>query len=338
MVNEALQRVVRRTVEKCIPFVVHVELTWRCNVHCTHCYLPEGRQEELSTKQWLEVFQKLKKEGTLFLALSGGEPFLRDDVFTLMRGARKIGLALRILTNGTLIDEDCAKELAVLCPAAVEISLLGGDAETHDGITGVKGSFAAVLKALRALQSNGVRTIVKVPVMRANWRNFKSMEAIANRYGAKLRYDVCISPRIDGDETPTQARLEAAELALFLKGRSGGEPSEIAPVSADALPCGAGQNAFSIGPDGTVHPCTALRLPLGNIVRDDFSVIKENPILLELRALSFGDLDGCCSCELAALCGRCPGVALIETGRFDGPSPSACQLGAILAELLKSSR
>ena len=338
MVDKALQRVVRNTVKKCIPFVVHIELTWRCNLSCTHCYLPEKNSAELTTEQWISVFKKLKQEGTMFLALSGGEPFLRDDIFTLMKEARKVGLALRILTNGTLIDEACAKTLSTLCPAAVEISLLGGEPKTHDGITGEKGSFAAVLKALRYLHTHSVRAIVKVPVMRANWSEFKLMEAIAKEYGAKLRYDVCISPKVDGDDGPTKSRLNASELASFLKARGRGEKVDIPMIGDEALPCGAGQNAFSIAPDGTVHPCTALRLPLGNIVEDEFAVIRENPTLQSLRKLNFGALERCGQCEMAALCGRCPGVALIETGRIDGPSPSACELGATLMDLLKDSK
>jgi len=318
-----------------MPFVVHVELTHRCNLRCRHCYLPSHGGAELDTYAWRGIFAELRRQGTLFVALSGGEPLCRADALDLCAAVRAEGMALRLLTNGTLLDDAMAARLAALAPAAVEVSLLGGTAAVHDAVSAVPGSFDGAVRALDRLTGLGVRTVVKVPVMRANWRDFAAIETIALARGAAVRYDVCISPRTDGDRTPLDERLQVDELAAFLEERSAGRSAVDVPVvPADAVPCGAGQNAFSLAPDGTVHPCTALRLPLGNVTVDGWDDIRRHPDLQRLRSLRFGALDTCGTCPHAALCGRCPGVALLETGRWDGPSPSACELGRMLAALL----
>ena len=326
--EDALARVVANTVKACVPFVVHLELTGRCNLNCRHCYLGRSRYRELRSSQWDRVFEKLKGLGCLFAAVSGGEVFLRKDLFEILEALRARGLALRVLSNGTLIGPSEAKSLARLSPASVEISLLGGRAKTHDSISRSEGSFDRASKAIELLLSEGVRTIVKLPVMRANWREFESIEAFAQRLGAKLRYDICIAPRCDGDRSPLEERLDPKELRSFLLSRlADTAPDYLLDVPSDAPPCGAGHNAFSIAPDGVVHPCTALRLPLGNILSDGWEKIVQSPELLKLRKLRVGDLQECSQCPYLPLCGRCPGVALIETGSFDGPSPSACRLG-----------
>lgn len=334
---ERLARVIRRTVELSVPFVVHVELTHRCNLRCRHCYLPSHDGREASGADWVALMPRLAAQGTLFVIVSGGEPFVRPDALTIMEAVRGAGLALRVLTNGTLLGPDEIGALARLCPASVEISVLGGSAAVHDEVTGVAGSFDRAVGALRGLAEAGVRTVVKVPVMRANWRDFASIESLAAETGSRLRYDICISQRLDGDEGPLDERLTEGELQAFLTERGVLDALEPAlplrVVDGDAVPCGAGRNAFSVAPDGTVHPCVALRVPLGNVFTDPWERIRKHPALVELRGQRMRDLDECASCDLASVCGRCAGVALLETGRADGPSPSACRLGRSLARL-----
>lgn len=334
---ERLARVIRRTVELSVPFVVHAELTHRCNLRCRHCYLPSHEGAEASTAEWVALMPRLAEAGTLFFIASGGEPFARPDALTIMEAVRGAGLALRVLTNGTLLEEPEVAALARLCPASVEISVLGGSAAVHDEVTGVAGSFDRAVAALRGLAEAGVRTVVKVPVMRANWRDFAAVERLAAATGSRLRYDICISQRLDGDEGPLDERLTEGELQAFLTERGVLDALEPAlplrAVDGDAVPCGAGRNAFSVAPDGTVHPCVALRIPLGNAFRNSWEQIRQHPALVELRGQRMRDLTECASCDLASVCGRCAGVALLETGRADGPSPSACRLGRSLARL-----
>jgi MoaA/NifB/PqqE/SkfB family radical SAM enzyme len=108
-----------RAARKKIPFSCHFDLTYRCNLNCVHCYLVKEDRPEL---------------GTLYLSFSGGEIFTREDFFEIAEYARKLHFALRLLTNGTLIDEESADRVAALNPDLVAISIYSATPEIHDEI------------------------------------------------------------------------------------------------------------------------------------------------------------------------------------------------------------
>jgi MoaA/NifB/PqqE/SkfB family radical SAM enzyme len=79
---------IRRTVQRHLPWSVHVDLTYRCNERCIHCYLDHEDHGEMKTPEIKNVFEQLAESGALFLTLSGGEIFLRADLFELLEFAR----------------------------------------------------------------------------------------------------------------------------------------------------------------------------------------------------------------------------------------------------------
>ena len=106
---------------------------------------------ELTTAECLHVVDQLADLGVFNLALSGGEILVRRDLFEIAEYARSKRFLLRLFTNGTLIKPANADRIAALHPFAVEISVYGADAATHDAITQCPGSFAATLRALHLL-------------------------------------------------------------------------------------------------------------------------------------------------------------------------------------------
>jgi MoaA/NifB/PqqE/SkfB family radical SAM enzyme len=154
------QRILTKTLKEHRLFSVHWELTYRCNQRCSHCYLdvlsPNARvSDELTTAECLRIVDDLAAAGALNLALSGGEPFLRRDLFHIAAYARSKGFLLRIFSNGLLITPALADRMAALHPYAVEVSLYGADAQTHDAITSRPGSFGRTVRALRLLRERG---------------------------------------------------------------------------------------------------------------------------------------------------------------------------------------
>src|SRR5688572_12899725 len=102
-----------RMMELCekthVPHSALMEITWRCNLKCLHCYLPEGQRrksareaDELSTDELKRVLDELADLGVLYLTLSGGEVAMRPDFLTLVEHARKRTFDVRIFTTGTL--------------------------------------------------------------------------------------------------------------------------------------------------------------------------------------------------------------------------------------------
>ena len=176
------------------------ELTHRCNLRCRHCFLAVAAPDdaplacqELDTGAALAVVDELAALGVLYVTFSGGEPLVRADFFDLAAHVRRRRLALRVYTNGTLLTAPAAARLAALHPLAVEISVYAAEPATHDAITGVPGSSAATMVALRRLHALGVRTVCKTPLMAVNAGQVAALATLAEEVGARFQPDTVLT-------------------------------------------------------------------------------------------------------------------------------------------------
>ena len=67
-----------------VPISVHLDVTYRCNERCVHCYLDHNDHGEMTTAEIKSVLDQLAEAGVFFLTFSGGEVFLRRDFFELL--------------------------------------------------------------------------------------------------------------------------------------------------------------------------------------------------------------------------------------------------------------
>src|SRR5262245_57342835 len=126
----------------------YLELTYACNWRCVFCYNPRHHDlQRLALDDWRAVLDDLRTLGTLTVVLTAGEPLLHPDFVAIARAVRERAFALRLFTNGSLIDDAMADAIAELAPFAVEMSLHGATAPTHDATTKRPGSFAALWRA-----------------------------------------------------------------------------------------------------------------------------------------------------------------------------------------------
>jgi len=313
-----------------VPLHALYEVTERCNYACPHCYLPHRGDGELTTDEAKRLVDDLAAAGTMFLTLSGGEPFLRRDFPEIALHAREREFALRIFTNGWFVDDARADFLAALCPMAVEISLYGPDPETFEAVTQVPGSFERTRDAIARLASRGVRTLAKTPALSTNARRIPEIAALARDLGAEFRFDALVAP-MDGGETPPLAlRPSDDDLAHVFRWEAreaGGHVPEAKPL--DAAPCNAGRGAVAISPRGDVFPCVAIKVPAGNVRERAFGEIwRHGPILERVRSITVGSLRECATCEDRPWCPRCAGVAMWEHGSLEAPSLEACRIAA----------
>jgi len=330
--------IVKKTLDRLIPFTVHWEVTYHCNLHCPHCYIvPQDSREELSSGEITAILDLLKERGTLHVIFSGGEILMRKDFLDIARYARKKEFALRLMTNGTLINEIIADEIRDLHPLTVEISLYGSTPATHDRITACPGSFERSLKALRLLNERSIRTIVKCLIMKENVGDFQRIKDLAQEIGSQFLYDPIVIPRMDGSLEPCRNRLDRTELySLFYPevqaGKRDDDPQE------DDLLCSAGLNAFSISPYGDVYPCAGFKESGGNLRDHSLSEIQHSPIFSRIRSITLSDLRECKGCELIRYCTRCPALAWMEAGDLLGPSEANCLLAGVIKSIIDSKR
>lgn len=208
---------VDRIFQESVPYSGSLELTHRCNLACRHCYqFSPGDRSELGTGQWMKVMQELASAGCLFLAFTGGEPLLREDLPELIRAAAAMRYAITLQTNAVLLGEADARMLGDMPTVRVDVSVYGARPETHDRLTGMRGSFAATRRALELLRENGVPVLLKVTVGDFNFGEIEDIALMADGLGVKAVFSSLIFPRNDRDAAPTSLRLEDAELERFI--------------------------------------------------------------------------------------------------------------------------
>src|SRR5271154_6382721 len=94
-----------------VPLAVHMDVTYRCNERCVHCYLDHDDKGEMTTAEIKDVLDQMADAGVFFLTFSGGEVFLRRDFFELLEYARRLMFNVKIKTNAVMINEKKARRL-----------------------------------------------------------------------------------------------------------------------------------------------------------------------------------------------------------------------------------
>ena len=151
--------------------------TKACNLRCIHCYYTANARPdpgEMTTDEAKTMIDDLAAFGVPVLLFSGGEPFLRDDLYELGAYAVERGLRTVISTNGTLIDRHNAPRIKEAGFSYVGISLdgIGG---TNDRFRGMAGAFDAALKGIQACTEVGVRTGLRLTLNRHNYEDLNAI-------------------------------------------------------------------------------------------------------------------------------------------------------------------
>lgn len=328
-----LQEMNQRALEMGVPLGVHLDLTYRCNERCIHCYLDHDGHGEMSTAEIKQVLDQLAEAGTFFLTLSGGEVLMRRDFFTILEYARELLFNVRIKSNGVMIRELEARRMRELGVEQVQISVYSHRPEIHDAITKLPGSLSRSIEAIRFLKSQGLKVAIANVLMTANMGDHVGVQALSRELGVTYTLDPTITPKIDGDDSILQYRIPGRELhAVFHNRDLVGNVEEfcaVPPPAGDDImegyPCSAGHTACYITPYGDVFPCVQFPLPCGNVRRQKFLDIWRNSAQLnDVRSVRAKDLPVCGTCRHVGTCTRCPGLAYME-GSMRGPSTADCE-------------
>ena len=110
-------------VKKTIPVSVQIELLNQCNLRCVHCYLTDYQNKGLAFDVVINLLENLRKLGTLTVVFTGGEIFLRSDIFEIIQEARKRFFSVVLLSNISLLDEDDIQRLSELDIHYIAVSL-----------------------------------------------------------------------------------------------------------------------------------------------------------------------------------------------------------------------
>jgi heme d1 biosynthesis radical SAM protein NirJ len=323
--------------------VVIWNLIRRCNLRCRHCYSISGDvdfPDELSTREAFAVLDDLKQFGVPVLILSGGEPLLRPDLFTISRRAKEMGFFVGLSSNGTLIDADTIAAIAAVGYDYVGISLDGIGA-THDGFRGKAGAFASSLQAIRLCRQHGIKVGVRFTLTMDNAEELPSLLALIEADGIDKFYLSHLNYAGRGNKNRADdavfqvtrrtmdllfetawRSLEEGRAKEFVTGNNDADGVYLlhwvrrrfpdrAQVLRDRLARwggnASGVNVANIDNQGEVHPDTFWwHYSLGNVRRRPFSAIwrdPSDPLLAGLRRRPRTIGGRCGRCAYLSICG-----------------------------------
>jgi len=289
------------------PQAVSLEVTHRCICRCVMCNiwnLPAS-VPELPLEAWVALLQSEALRDLRELDITGGEPFLRDDLVDLigivcsLKSTHLTKLrSIVITTNGVMTDRVLRMTEEMLDPvrrSGLELVLVCGlDAvgPTHDEIRRHKGAWSHLdltLNGLTALRSRHPELIVglKTTVLP---QNLDQLERISD-YARQRALFTIISPAIatsgrylnSGKESDLALPLAGRErLARFCEGPDL-QWSHHARALARYLrtgrmrkPCTCGFNYFFVRSDGRVHLCPLFEESVGVIGSDNISALLDS--------------------------------------------------------------
>ncbi|MBW6467277.1 MAG: radical SAM protein [Brevefilum sp.] len=167
-----------------------LDLTYRCNNHCLHCWLWEPStaeivKQELTFDEICQVVDEARQMGCQAWKISGGEPMLRPDFPEIFGYITHKAIHYSLNTNGTLITPEIARLMTR--KGRKMVVLYGATAQVHDQVTRNPGSFEAMLRGLAYLREAGAHFEIQIIPMRANIHQYEKMLALAQELSPHMR-------------------------------------------------------------------------------------------------------------------------------------------------------
>lgn len=310
-----------KATENAIPMQASLELTYRCNERCTHCYIEnfsDDPKRVLNLEDWYKVIDELRSAGTLYLILMGGEPLLSPYFLPITQRATALGFHVAMISNGLKIkDAASAKGLVNAGLKLATFSLYSLNPATHDKMTRVKGSHTRLLAAIDHCLDAGLTVSINSLLTEANCREIFDLYDWCQSKGLEIKVDPNITPKLNGDLAPTQMRASKESLLWFYRERSkrwrSSTPSPVIETSNSYI-CNAAKGKCAVNPYGELLPCIEIRESFGSLVTQSFAEIWHSPAAIKWRTPRLKDLTNPDDVGIYSYCDHCPGMAMHEHG------------------------
>lgn len=260
------------------PLWLLAELTYKCPLQCPYCSNPKDFadfSEELTTQEWIKVFEEGRKLGAVQLGFSGGEPLVRQDLSVLIKAARDLGYYTNLITSGVGLNERKVAEFRDAGLDHIQVSFQASDETVNNMLAGSQKAFEQKLKMAREVKAQGYPMVLNFVTHR---HNIDQIDRII---------ELCVELEADYVELatcqyygwayenrqqlmPTRAQLERAERITNeyrAKLAAAGNPIKLIFVTPDYYEerpkgCmnGWGQVFLTVTPDGQALPCHSARM------------------------------------------------------------------------------
>jgi len=318
-------------------------ITYACNYRCAICFTDAGRQdaEELTTQEAKELVRRAHDAGVRDIIISGGEPFMREDIVEVLAYMGEMGIGARIASNGSLLTDELLARLRRDTPTkSFQISIDTLDADLYRRLHGTPpDALDCALEALRCMKRRGFHTTVSARVTPETLPGIPQLldRACVEGWATVTLHWPLHTRRIEG-AFPQDADVLSILAPVFdyfvaLPERWLVETyipwAQYHPVMVRLAErirvvhrgCRAGRDRLTINPTGKISPCVCLDVPeahVGNVHQDDLrDVFNNSPLCKLLRQPQEHGI--CTDCSHVGVCGGgCRAAAFALTGRLDG--------------------
>ncbi len=327
------------------PLYGHIDLTYRCNYNCIHCYCKglEDKEKELTTDEWKNIIDQIQQEGCIWLTLSGGEPLAREDFLEIYKYSKEKGLLITIFTNGSLLTDELIDYFVNHPPYSIEITLNGINKNTYESVTRNKNSFEKIIRILHKLKDRKLPVSLKTNGLKQNKNEKLKIKEFSEELLGKgrFKFDSIIYPSLkiysDSSESPIQYRLSPQEMQdieesdpdmMNLRKEQFCKPAHLLRDQEFLYQCNSWLTNFFINPCGRLKFCQ---------LTDKFSIdLKEISFkygFYTFKKALLGELfktsSKCRACSLRQICLNCPAKAFLEANEEETLVAYYCNLAEI---------
>ncbi len=324
-----------------------LELTYRCNERCRHCYLDVHEEQtpsrELTENEWHRVVDQLARMGCVNVLVTGGEPTMHPAFLSICDRIIKRGMLCDVYTNGLVISDGLFDSLCKLPLNSVSVSLYSGSSKFHDKITGVPGSFQKTLSNLLRFKASGFDAYAKVPVFHKHLDDFFEAKELGDKHGFRVLASTILVPGHSG-KSRNPMMMDSAEYMEFLKRETVPnttlESPELIEKYREEPICQAGQSTLCVSPSGDVMPCNSFSVCCGNVRQSSLSQIwRTSEFLKRIRKTRRCDVSPrCATCSDIAYCTVCLGASWNETHGQIAPCSWSCEQTRVRAAFNRKQR
>ena len=332
------------------PLFLYLEVTKRCNGYCTQCYMDAGPHNTGRDEMLFFSIEKLIKEfselGGYYIRLTGGEPTIRPDFFTIVDCMKHNGLRCGINSNG-LFDDSVLRRIIDHAIRDIRISLEGPE-QVNDALRG-RGHFKKVYRNLELIREANqsleipVDLIINSVLMKSTLHSIRQTIEIALNFGARVSFgllrptgradlnqmltpDEVLSAAFEVQQVRTSLRLNREMIRInFDVFRDVPLGQGFRPFPFDFSRCPMATSGLFVDAYGQIFPCGYMvNLPewAGEKVQttDLLSLWYDSPVLNRARSSLRRNCRDC-NDHKKTCNGGCPVMAHLFNGNLDGPDP-----------------
>lgn len=324
-------------------FVISWQLTRRCNLECEYCYtnsLPSlSTEKELSTEECFSVLERLKNTPGIskeaMLIITGGEPFLRNDIFEIISKASE-NFFVVVGTNGIPLSEHKVTQLKELVKG-VSVNIDYININNNFEFPELRKAIINKMATVKMLKEHNVPFIINTTLHQRNISELNAIAEFAYSNGAQSLnlfslvplgrghdlynltisgYDNIISKVLEIKESYKDQLKIITKCAPHINARIFSETPENIRVFEGSGGCPAGKSYMYISAEGEVLPCPyfPLEASSGNVKDDNLEEVLKSKMFSGLRERN---LKGKCGeCEFSYLCSGCRARSFILTGDY----------------------